>query len=235
MAYRNPNNPNKSRKKDPKKLEQQVAKRKAAKKKTSGNKRKLNGGHSTSTKKLRASTTGGPSTLPKVINQATWRQELQAARVKFDDTQKQKFLKKFAETGRLFEAARAADVTPNTIRNHLGYDPDFAESYENAKLRYREDVVHKTVHKVAIEGVLEPIIGGRFKDEVVAHKRVYATNILAMEMKRVDPSYRDRTEIDVTVKRGVLVMPAKMSEEDWDALYAKPVPDSGELIEHGEL
>jgi hypothetical protein len=202
-----------------------------------GDRRKMNGGNSTGTKPRKSSGNKNPGTTV-VVDATNWRKKIQASKIKFDDIQKAIFIKVFSETGRLFEAANAADVSTGTVRNHLTADPEFEEAYERAKAYYREQVVHKVVQKVALEGVLEPIVGGKFKDEVVAHKRVFATNILAMEMKRVDPGYREKAEVDVNMRGGVLIMPATIPEEEWIAKYSKAAPDSvtgGNTYDHEKI
>ena len=61
----------------------------------------------------------------------------------------------------------------------------------------------------------KPLLGGKDKDQVVAHEVVYATNILAMEMRRVEPSYKEKSEVELINKASVLIAPADMTPEDW--------------------
>lgn len=196
-------------------------------------------GHSTRKKTPgpRASTTGGPGprkTAPVVgkgsgrkVKLANWRTEIQASRLKFDDDAKARFLEHFRQFGRMGQAAEAAGVGGNTVRSHLDKDPDFAEAFQDAKDAYR-DRVHETAYAVAVEGIDEPIIGGEFKDEVVAYKKVYATNILAMELKRVDPGYKERSEVDMNVRGGVLVAPAQCSPDEWIKQHGQAKPSEEE-------
>lgn len=165
-----------------------------------------------------ASSTGGPG--PRNMDQTNWRRRIQESRTKFDDDRKATFLQRFAECGRMYESAQAADISYATVSKHLKDDPEFAEAFGEAREAYK-DLVHRTAYKVGVEGYDEPMIGGKDKNEVVAHKRVYATNILAMEMRRVDPSYKERSEIDMNLNGGVMLLPGEMSLEEWMEKYGK--------------
>ena len=168
--------------------------------------------------------TSGEVTFPP----GTWRG---FRRSLFDDSRKNIFLTAIAQHGRLGHAAEAAAVCVQTVRDHLQKDTDFADAHGEAIEQYRAKVM-ETAYKVGVEGVKEPIMGGRFKDQVVGYKTIYATNILAMELKRVERSYRDQSTIDVNVNHGVLVAPATQPMEDWlktvEGHHETPAP----AIEH---
>lgn len=159
-----------------------------------------------------ASTTGGPG--PRNVDMSNWRTRLQASRLKFDDDAKDIFLAHFAQTGLMGASAQAAGVAHQTVRGHLELDPDFNEAYLEAKELYKKRILDHA-RTLILDGVDEPIIGGQFKDEVVAYKKVYPTNLIAMEMRKVDPDYKERQEIDLKAGGGVLVAPADKSPEDW--------------------
>lgn len=160
-----------------------------------------------------AASTTGKKNPP--VNMANWREKLQQSRIKFDDEQKERYLQVLAETGRKGEAAQSVGVCPTTVKRHIEIDPDFAEAYENALDAYR-DKVHDIAQSTYDGRLKKPILGGQFKDEIVAHETIIHANILAMELKRVDPSYKDRQEIDMNVKGGVLVVPdASETKEEY--------------------
>lgn len=164
-------------------------------------------------------------TIRPPADQSAWRKHLRTEKIKFTDGLKEVFLRKLAQTGRKYQAAAAAGVTLRCAQYHEKNDPEFAAGIEEALAEYRDWVVEQGC-KLAFEGVEEPIIGGKFKDRVVATKRVFATNLAAMEMRRVEPGYRDRAEVDLNVKGGVLIAPAGKSPEDWEQQFAKPAPDA---------
>lgn len=154
----------------------------------------------------------------------TWRKDIKRRKKKFDDAAKQTFLEVYSRTDRKMEAAAAAGVTYHTVMNHVESDPEFAEAFAEARQTYRDTILAHAYH-LAVEGVDEPIIGGMDRNEVVAFRRVYATNILSKEMDRVEPDYRNKAGgIDFNINAGVLVVPAEMTPEEWTAKYGKKPP-----------
>lgn len=147
------------------------------------------------------------------LNQENFRTKLQAAKVKFDDKQKTVYLNHLAKTGRKAMSAKAAGVCLQTVLDHRENDPEFNEAVENALAMYA-DKVHQLAERL-MEGVDEPIIGGKDKDAIVAFKKVHATNLVAMELRRTNPEYKERQEIDLKSAGGVLVAPADKSPEQW--------------------
>jgi hypothetical protein len=69
--------------------------------------------------------------------------------------------------------------------------------------------------RLVYEGTEEPIIGGQYKDEVVAHKTIFPTNLIAMEARRIEPGFKERSEIDLKGGGGVLVVPANAAPDEW--------------------
>jgi hypothetical protein len=183
-----------------------------------GKKPNLPEGKDTKAGKKRKSTTGGRG--PRNVNQATWRRKMQESRLKFDDDAKQRFLDDFAEHGLMWHAANAAGVHVTTVGGHLDNDPEFMQAFQEAKAQYADNIVahHR---RLCLKGVEEPIVGGPDKDEVIAHKVTYPTNLIAMELKRMEPEYKDKTEVDMTVNGGVLVAPSQMTPAEWTEKFAK--------------
>ena len=163
---------------------------------------------------------------------ADWRSELgRPHQLKFDDEKKRDFLAAFAISNRLSESARLVGVTSQTVRNHLFSDAEFAAAYEEAEGTYR-DRVRKAIYDQGVEGYDEPILGGLYKDTVVATRKVFAPNLLILEARRVDQAYRDRSAVDVNVKGGVLLIPSGVTAEEWAKTYGAPptTPDQLEAI-----
>ena len=156
------------------------------------------------------------------IDMSEWRQQIRdSKRVKLDDVQKEVFLYWFARTNRKTHSAHAAGVCWQTVLNHMKADPEFEEQFKQAQHQY-QDRLEQIAREVAQEGILEPIIGGKSKDKVVAHRRVIATNILAMQMKRANPEYKERQEIDLNHKGGVLLVPGGMDMDEWIKNFGSP-------------
>lgn len=166
----------------------------------------------------RPSTTGGPNPQAEM---STWRKKLQLSRLKFDDVAKDIFLAELSCHGRKGDAAAAAGVTAQTVRDHAKIDPEFAEALEVALESYRDLVVDH-----AQDLLLNGTIVRRFdqKGHVVEERVEYPIALLLAELKRVDHSYRDKAgapepaagenEDDPTVG-GVILLPADMDEGDW--------------------
>lgn len=172
----------------------------------------------------RRSTNGGPG--PRNVDMRNWRRQMQVSRMKLDDDAKQRFLDSFREYGLFTRASEYAGVRNNTIRHHMELDPDFAAAVQEAKEFYRDKVISH--HRdLLFNGCEEPIVGGKDKDEIVAYKRVYPIRLIELELRRQEPEYREKTEMDMNVNGGVLVAPAAMSAAEWAEKYGKGEADGG--------
>lgn len=179
----------------------------------------------------RASSTGGPG--KRVVDQAKWRKEVIESRIKFDDLAKGRFLELYARDGNFRSAAKACGVAYSTVKLHIDTDPDFAEAVFEAKEDYKDRVITHA-QSLIFDGVKEPIFGGQFKDEHVGDKVTFPTNLLAMEMKRVEKGYHERSEVDVTVKGGVLLIPQGETVDTWADKFGKKTPSLPTDIEDAE-
>lgn len=150
-------------------------------------------------------------------DQSNWRKKLQASRLKFDDAAKDRYITVLAQTGFKTRACMAAGVSRMTVDSHIENDPDFAEAHQEALDRYHARFMEHW-ETLVYEGTDEPIIGGKDKDEVVTYKKVYPTNLIAMEARRVEPGFKERSEIDLKGGGGVLVVPANASQEEWQKI-----------------
>lgn len=161
--------------------------------------------------KPRASTTGRGRKAR--VDQTNWRVKLRQSRIKFDDDQKKIYLEDLAKHGMKARAAKTAGVSRATVLNHIENDEEFSERYDDALQEYRDGFVDHAVHDLAREGVLVE----RFdKDgKLVMTKREYPIPIIQMELKRIEPAYRDKQTIDLNHGGGVMVAPAGISPEDW--------------------
>jgi len=144
-------------------------------------------------------------------DQTNWRTKLQKGRIKFDDEQKKIFLAAFAENGLKGRSASAAGVTLQTVSNHQENDPDFAESYDEAVVAYRDKFVDHATN-LAYNGIEVKKFN---KDGDVIEKRTdYPIRLIELELKRVEPAYREKQTIDLNhTGGGVLVAPGEISVE----------------------
>lgn len=144
------------------------------------------------------------------------REKLRPKGKKFTDAKKAIFLRQFALTERFYASAYTAGVVPETVRRHLLTDKEFFTAFEEAKERYR-DMVYAARNKALFEGYAEPIVGGKDKDAIITHKQNFPFQVLLKELQRLDPAYKDKAEIDMNMKGGVLVVPGRAgSMEEWN-------------------
>jgi hypothetical protein len=145
---------------------------------------------------------------------------------KFDLDAMQRFCEEFSKHNLLTKAAKAADISPTTVRKYLKINPMFEEMVLEAKAIYRDKIV-ETVYERAVTGIEEPIIGGMGRDQVVAYKRVFSDRLLELEAKRVEHGYRDKGGVEINTGGGVLVVQAgNMDEGDWEKKYGALQKDS---------
>jgi hypothetical protein len=152
----------------------------------------------------------------KRADQGNWRKKLQASKLKFDDVQKQVYLKHLAQFGRKQHACKAAGVCFETVAKHIENDAEFASAREAAMQDYA-DAVQQLAYRL-MNGTKKPIIGvDKGTSFIIGHELVHATNLLAMEMKKTNPAYKERSEVDLNggTVGGVLLVPAGMNAEDF--------------------
>ena len=173
----------------------------------------------TKTKRRKQGTTTGLGSAELVeANQNNWRVKLQQARLKFDDPAKRVFLKEYAEHGLKGKAAKAAGVCTATIKVHSLNDPEFAEAMQEAAVEYRDKIVgHAT--KLALEGT--EIKRFNRSGDLLEQRKEYPIRLIELELKRVEPGYRDKQTIDVQHGGGIMVAPAAMTPEEWVAQQEK--------------
>lgn len=141
--------------------------------------------------------------------------------IKFTDRMKTLYLERLAETGLIMASATAVGVCYATVVDARESDPEFKAMEKEAKA-YWHDVVCNAMKEQGVDGVLEPIFGGKYKDTIVGHSRKFTPGILALEAKRIEPEYREKFQAEVKHTGGVLLVPA--SEADADAWREKNAP-----------
>jgi len=159
----------------------------------------------------------GPSSTGKVVNveadQSNWRTKLMTSRIKFDDPQKQIYLNALATHGMKGRSAEAAGVSAQLVRDHLENDPEFQEGYASALETYRDRVVEHATN-LALDGI--EVIKYNKDGDIVERRMDYPIRLIELELKRVDPAFREKQTIDVNQSGGgVLVAPAEMTPEEW--------------------
>lgn len=125
-----------------------------------------------------------------------------------------RFLEAFEETDAITMAADAADVSVGTVFDWKNRDQEFALRFEEARMRYRDKIAGQ-VRKGALTGFTKTKID---KDGCVHEYEEVSERMVELEAKRVDKSYRERSDVEVIGGiTPVVVVPAQMTLEQWVA------------------
>jgi len=151
------------------------------------------------------------------VDYKNWRYTTrERAEVKFDDRLKAVYLEEIRKSGKRAIAALKAGVSCKTVKEHMKQDPEFCEAFDHAYDEYREERV-KRIEAQAMKGFEEVIFSPT--GEKATRKR-YESNLRAMVLRAYAPElYQEKSQVDITVKSGVLLIPATQSVEDWEPQF----------------
>jgi hypothetical protein len=190
--------------------------KKRAPQKPSGGKRGRGQGCLRKDGKPRESNTG---TRKPVVDDSGWRVKAQRkTRIKFDDVAKKRYLDALAETGRKWFAEQAAGVARSTVETHLENDPEFADAFEDAIASYSAPRLVQ-IEKEAIEGHEDKHYDAEGK--LVRERRVYETRLREMFLKKHDPGYKEKSEVDVNARGGCVILQGVLTDEDFERKAAE--------------
>jgi hypothetical protein len=160
--------------------------------------------------------------------EGNWRVKIVSQREKLDDRAKGIFLDTYREHGRMGHSARAAGVTPPTVRRAMENDPDFAEACLAAEHDYRDRLIEHHQNLV-FEGQTK--ITYDRQGNVVSEEKIYPIRLIELELKKHDEGYRDKREVDMKVSGGVLIAPADVkSIDDWESRFGGGQVIDGEVV-----
>lgn len=192
------------------------------------------------------------SGFDSVVDDTNWRIKVRKPNsVKFDDVAKLRWLTIYAQTNNKTRACKACGITYGCYQHHIRRDPEFKEAVRAASQDYR-DMVAEEVLRRGVKGWKEPVFaqGRRAMDVVIdpitqlpkidehgnfvmgpASIVKFDSQLLQMEAKRVDHSYRERgVEGGDEDVGGVLVAPAAKTPEE----FIKEQMAKGERIQSPE-
>lgn len=136
--------------------------------------------------------------------------------VEFTEERKVRFLEAYRQSGMLYLSARHAGVCQQTVANHRAADKPFDAACEHA-LQERLDEIELTALDRAMNGVAEPVIGGKDRDQVITTIRRYSDSLMSQILRAKRIEYREKLQADVNIKGGVLVLPTKpQNDVDWE-------------------
>jgi hypothetical protein len=136
-----------------------------------------------------------------------------------------RFLDYMAKYDRPMHASKSVDINPMTYYSWRNKYPAFAEALKIARATYRDKVLAKAQEHV-FDGILQ--FKTTDKDGGEHFNREFAKDILAKEMNRTEPEYKDRVDIDLSSSAGVLVVPPAMTVEQFMAMVAQHKAKGGD-------
>lgn len=133
------------------------------------------------------------------------------------------FLEVLEVTGNIRAAMDAIGMMSHaSLNGALERMPDFNERFEAAMERHRA-TIYKAAHARAVHGYDVPIIGGQFKDEIVAYERKYSDSLMAMMLKRHIKEFAETSGkgANVTVNNSTTNQTATLGMVDLSTLTKK--------------
>ena len=128
--------------------------------------------------------------------------------------------------GRKYLCAEAIGVAASTIDYHCRYDPEFAEQLEESRQAWIDENLYLPALHRATHGVSKPIIGGKFKNEVVCHVQEYSDTLMLAMLRAHKPEFKDKGDsksgLGATGGGGVMVVPtAPANASEWEDLFGE--------------
>lgn len=155
--------------------------------------------------------------------------KLRRDRVEFDSEAKERFLAQISDCGIIGAGLQAAGVSGRTFYQHLDADEDFALAYKDALedyrarlLRHHQNLVYNGTVKKSYDR----------NGNLISEEQVYPIPLIQMELKAIDERYREKREVDMNVRGGVMIAPADVkSVDEWESKYGGKGPIiEGEVI-----
>lgn len=151
--------------------------------------------------------------------------------IKFTLERKREFLDLFRNHpdlgGRKNLCAEAVGCSVATVEYHVKKDPEFAEAFEEARQAWIDENLFTPALRRARDGVEKPVVGGKFRDEIVAHIREYSDSLTLAMLRAHRPEFRENSKMGPGAGGpggggGVMIVPsAPLQPDDWQAQYGE--------------
>lgn len=149
-------------------------------------------------------------------------------RLKFTPPVLTRVFNELANCGVMRTACAAAEVSVTQFSRLRGVHEEI-DKFTLLALEFYRDRIRETVHNRAIEGWDEPVY---YQGRKVGKVHKFSDRLLEMQAKSHCPEYRDRSEVDVNVTGGVLVIHCPdLSREDWLEERRKRSAIDGEVVD----
>ena len=112
------------------------------------------------------------------------------------------FLNVVAETGCVSDACKAIQVSRKTVYGWREADGEFCSDWKYALEDYK-DKLQKEADRRAVEGVDHPVT---YMGMITATYKDYSDQLLLARLKRLDPEYKDRQQVEHTGDVGLRVI-----------------------------
>ena len=144
---------------------------------------------------------------------------------------KKAFLQHLRDTGHVQNACTRIGISFQAMYKRRNNDPDLAEAWLDAIDEYeagRLRILEAECERRALEGVLEPVF---YQGETVGAVRKYSDSLLMFRMKKLDPSYRETPQIDVSQSVHLNGPPAaRMTVEQKEELDTLSVDQTRQML-----
>lgn len=154
-------------------------------------------------------------------NPLYWRERLRRSRgVVFDDAAKTAWLEAFRQSGKITVACRETGVHRQTVLRHREKDEEFEAAFDLMLELHAEAVVHR-LESDALDGFHNDVFNAKTGD-VIGSKLTYETPLRVAMLKRFDPNYKDRSEVDINHSGKVIAAPPRVgSIEEFQKIAEK--------------
>ena len=139
------------------------------------------------------------------------------------DEMADQFLEHYRETGTFYLAAEMVGSSSSAIKDRMKRDPEFAAAVHEAKEANTDDLIKEAIRR-ATKGVDEPIIGGEFRDEIVAYKTRFSDSLMTLLLASRREEFRGKDKVDDAGGQtgGVLIVGSRpTSLDDWEAEHGE--------------
>jgi hypothetical protein len=153
-----------------------------------------------------------------------------------NEEQCSKYLAALRETGAYISAAEVINCNPREIADYRKREPEFAEMCK-AMLEHFGAAIVAVARERVMNGWENPVVGGRNRDEIVAHTKHYSDSLTLAFLKKVDPDFRDKSEVKVEATGSINTFDySKYSRRVRDQLrlLAQMIKEDEEAVARGE-
>lgn len=152
--------------------------------------------------------------------------DFRGVRLEFDYPRQMRYLEALRTDGRRYTAAEICGVSVHAVRKLIAEDAEFAEAVEMAEQAWVDEVLQKEAVRRAVEGVQEPIIGGKDRDQIITYVQKYSDTLLQFMMRSKRSEFRQSNDKEggsnsgkyANGQGGVLALPpGPETPEGWEA------------------